>query len=138
MTHERELFIKYYTTKGRTFQNGTLSYALAFNHDLPTNEKGKIIVDSKEYNTCKSGASRLLLDDEVSKQIREKMVALLNDTAVDERLSEILFKGQESNSLQAIKIHNDLRQRVTKKIDITTQGRPFANLSDEELQKLAS
>lgn len=137
LTPQQQLFVKYYTTRGDTFNHGTLSYSLAYEHELPTDENGKIIVDSKVYNMCKSNASRLLLNDNVRKQIQENMVALLNDTAVDERLTEILFKGQEQNSIQAIKIHNDLKQRITKKLDITSAGRPLQGLSDEELKQLA-
>lgn len=137
MTLQQELFIKLYTTKGNTFSNASLSYAEAYDYNLPTDEKAKIITDSKEYNTCASNGYRLLRNDEVTKAVREAMVALLNDTEVDARLSEILIKGQEANSISAIKIHNDLKQRITKRIDITTQGRPLQGLSDDELKALA-
>lgn len=137
LTPQQQLFVKLYTTKGDTFCNATLSYAQAYQYELPVDEKGKIINDSLEYNTCSANGSRLKGNDKVARAIDEGMVALLNDISVDSRLSEILHKGQEQNSIQAIKIHNDLKQRITKKLDITSAGRPLQGLSDEELKQLA-
>lgn len=137
LTLQQELFAKLYTTKGDTFRNATLSYAEAYDYDLPRDEKGKIIVGSKDYNDCSSHGSRLFRNDEIKKKIRDNFLLLLNDLDMDARVAEIAQSDNEANALQAVKIHNDLKQRITKKIDITTQGRPLANLSDEELERLA-
>ncbi len=138
-TLQQMAFIKAYTAKGTdTFYNGTLSYAEAYEYDLPIDEKtGKIIVDCREYNTCKSNASRLMRDDTLRTHIRDKMLEYLNDKDVDERLNEIMHKGTEANSIAAIKIANDLKNRITKKIDVTSAGRPLLNLTDSELEALA-
>ena len=137
LTPQQELFCKWYTTKGDTFSNKTLSYAMAYDYDLPRDENDKIIVSSKPYNTCASNGSRVYFDDKVQSKIRTLLLEMLNDATVDARLNEILIGGQEANSIQAIKIHNDLKQRITKKIDITSAGRPLQALSDDELKALA-
>lgn len=137
LTQQQELFCKLYTTKGTYFDNATLSYSEAYGYELPTDEKGKIIVDSKEYNTCKANASRLMTKDYIRDRIRDLFLELLNEATMDARLSEIATKGKDTDSIQAIKIFNDLRQRITRKVDITTGGRPLANLSDDELKALA-
>ena len=138
LTLQQQLFVKYYTTKGATFNNGTISYALAYDYELPKDDKEKIDYESKEANICASNGSRLLLNDKVSKAIERKMVEMLNDTAVDARLNEILQGGKDTDSIQAIKIHNELKQRITKKLDITSDGRPLSGVSDAELDKLAN
>ncbi len=137
LTLQQELFVKLYTTKGDTFGNGVLSYSGAYDYDLPVDEKGKIITDCKEYNACKANASRLLTGDNVRVAVRNKMLELFNEVEMDARVAEIAMNGQESNSLQAVKIFNELKQRITKKIDITSAGRPLAGLSDDELHRLA-
>ena len=137
MTPRQEAFISIYLTRGDTFNSGVLSYAQAFGHELPRDINGKIMTTTKEYNTCGANSSRLMQDSKIREKITTGMIELLNDNAVDERLSYILHKGQEANSIQAIKIANDLKNRITKRIDITTQGRPFGNMTDEELEKLA-
>lgn len=136
LTQSQELFCRLYTSKGTYFDNATLSYAEAYQYELPHDEKGKIIVDSKEYNTCKANASRLMTNDYIQRRIEKLFVDLLNDTTMDARLSEIATKGKDTDSIQALKIYNDLKQRITKKIDITSAGRPLAGLSDEELARL--
>lgn len=137
LTPQQLLFCKYYTTKGDTFGNNTLSYALAYEYDIPTKEDGTFDVLSQEYKTCKSNGSRLYYNDDVRGQIRGNLLAMLNNDTVDERMTDIIISGKDADSIQAIKIHNDLKQRITKKLDITTQGRPLSGLSDDELQALA-
>jgi hypothetical protein len=137
LTQQQELFCKLYTTKGTYFDNATLSYAEAYSYEIPKDEKGKNIVESKEYNICSANASRLISNDKIRDRIRDLFLELLNEATMDARLSEIATKGKDTDSIQAIKIFNDLRQRITRKVDITTGGRPLANLSDEELQTLA-
>lgn len=135
LTPQQELFIKTYTTKGVAFGNATLSYSEAYNYDLPRDENDKIDINSKEYNACNSNGSRLMASDSIRLAIRQGMLDLLDDKEVDARLAEILHKGQESNSIQAIKIHNELKQRITKKLDITSGGRPMLDMTDDELRE---
>lgn len=138
LTPQQEQFVVNYTTKGDMYSNGVLSYANAYNYKLKLREDGKPDATDNDYQTCNACASRLLQKENIKKRIQEIYLALWNDTAVDARTAEIIYKGQESNSVQAVKIYNDLKQRITKKLDITTGGRPLANLSDEELDNLAS
>lgn len=137
LTPQQELFCKWYTTRGATFGNQTLSYAQAYEYDLPVDENGKIIVNSKPYNVCASNGSRVYFDSRVQSRIKQLLIQVLDDETVDARLSEILTGGQESNSIQAIKHYSELKGRITKKIDLTTQGRPLQGLSDNELKKLS-
>lgn len=138
LTPQQEQFCINYTTKGEFYSNATKSYANAYDYDLPKREDGSIDTHSKDYNTCNVCATKLIQSASIQERIRAIYLEMLNDSAVDARLSEILHKGDPANSIQAIKIHNDLKQRITKKIDITTLGRPLAGLSDEELEKLAN
>lgn len=138
LTPEQELFIQLYTTQGDTFSNGVISYARAYGFELPELENGYVDTKSSEYKTCKASASRLLTLDYIIARKRELLVALFNDdTVIDARLNEIVLNGKDTDAIQAIKHRNDLKQRVTKKLDVTTQGRPLAHVSDEELLKLA-
>lgn len=45
LTPKQELFCQYYTLKGETFGNGTLAYALAFNHDLENAPKNDAVYE---------------------------------------------------------------------------------------------
>ena len=118
--------------------NAMLSYSEAYEYTLPRDENDKIITTSKEYNISKSNGSRLLSLDYIRTTIRDIFLELFNEKEVDARLSSILLNGQEQNSVAVAKIFNDLKQRVTKKIDITSSGRPLSGLSDQELQDLVS
>lgn len=157
LTPKQELFCKYYTTSGHTFGNATLSYALAYGYDFALADRQRAtetvivgdkqveqeIVGSSEYdkmeNYCAVGGHRLSVrNDKVGERIRALMVEAFNDDAVmDKRLTEIALHGKDTDSIQAIKHRSDIKQRITKKLDVTTAGRPLAGLSDEELLKLA-
>ncbi len=117
--------------------NATKAYSIAYNIDIPLLEDGKMDNKSTQYRSCAVSSSKMLTIEKIYNRYQFYLVERLNDKSIDARLSDILYNGQESNSIQAIKIANDLKQRITKKIDITTAGRPLANLSDEELKALA-
>jgi hypothetical protein len=136
LTPEQEQFVRNYTSQGELYSNGVLSYASAYGYTLKIREDGKYDYTDPNYATCNACAHRLLQKDYIKKRIQEIYLALWNDEAVDARTAEIIYKGQESNSVQAVKIFNDLKQRITKKLDITSAGRPLAGLSDEELEKI--
>lgn len=136
LTPQQELFVTVYTTRGEYFFNGVHAYAEAYGYDLPLRQDGTVDVNSGDYCTCKVNASRLLREEYMKRAVRNKLLADFNEKVVDARLQEILINGKDTDSLQAIKIFNDIKQRITKKIDVTTQGRPLAGLSDEELKEL--
>ena len=137
LTPEQEQFVINYTTKGDFYSNGVLSYANAYGYALNYREDGKPDSKDNDYSTCNACASRLLQKDNIKARIQEIYLSMWNENAVDARVSEILHKGQEANSIQAVKIFNDLKQRITKKIDLTSGGRPLGGLTDEELDNLA-
>ncbi len=137
LSPEMEKFCTNYTSKGDLYSNGVLSYADAYGFTLTLRDDGKPDYNHGDYRTCNTGAYRLLQRADVKARIQEIYLGLWNDNAVDARVAEIIAKGQESNAVQAVKIYNDLKQRITKKIDITSAGRPLGGLSDEELDNLA-
>jgi len=156
LTPKQELFCKYYTTLGDTLFNGRLSYAKAYGYDFATASEQRateiVIIDGKEVsqeivgsserekmeNYCTVGGSRLTVwNDNVIARIHELTLANFNDdTMADKRLEEIIAKGKDTDAIQAIKHRNDLKQRITKKLDVTTGGRPLAGVSDEDLRKM--
>lgn len=158
LTSKQELFCKYYTTLGDTLFNGRLSYAKAYGYDLATASTVRIMEmvidkDGKEVqqgvigsselekmeNYCTVGGSRLTVwNDNVIARIHELTLANFNDdTIADKRLEEIIQRGKDTDAIQAIKHRNDLKQRITKKLDITSANRPLAGLSDDDLRKMA-
>lgn len=137
LTLQQQLFIKLYTEKGDTTNNGTLSYALAYNYELEKDSKGKNITTGKDYCICKANASRLLANANIKSEIKDIWLSRFIDSDVDARTSQILHNGKDSDSIQAIKIHNELKNRITKRIDLTSNGRPMINMSDDDLKELA-
>lgn len=136
MNLEHETFCRVYTTRGETGGNATKSYAVAYEYEIPANSDGTTNTKSPEYAVCQAAGSRLMLNPRIQERIKELYLESLSERSVDSRLSEILHQGKDTDSIQAIKIFNDLKQRITKKVDVTTQGRPLAGMSDEELREL--
>ena len=131
-----DLFTRYYTHKGDTFCNGVRSYAAAYGHELPLKEDGKVNTDSSQYRLCNVNASKLLLDVRIKEKVNKSLLEQFNDNIVDARTSEIILGGRDTDSIQAIKIHNELKGRVIKKVDIGLVNRPLVAKTDAELLEL--
>lgn len=138
LTPKQEAFCRYYTQIAATFGNGTLSYAEAYGYDLDNAskddavyEKNKdginILVESCTYdkiaNICAVGAHRLVRSSKIDKYIRQLLNEMMDNNVVDARLIEIIIKGKDQDSVNAIKEFNKLKQRITEKIDHTSGGK---------------
>ncbi len=150
VTPDQELFCRAYTRADtQTFSNATLSYAEAYGIDFASldtrreiDEKNKEIQGTSELDKskryCAMAGSRLMTLDNVRARITSLMMELFNDDSIaDSRIQRIILTGKDADAINAAKVRNDLKQRIVKKLDVTTQGRPLSNLSDEDLLKLA-
>lgn len=135
---QQEMFCRLYTTPGFTFKHNTFSYAEAYDYKLPTREDGEVNTKSLEYHTCRANGARLLWTEGIRERIVEILLETFNEKTADSRLQEIILEGKDTDSIQAIKIFNDLKQRITKKVDVNVMTRPMEGLSDEELASLAN
>lgn len=137
LTIQNEEFCQLYTTKGDTFGNAYKSYAEAYGFEIPIDpETGKTDYKSSEYKVCQNGGSRLLFKAEIKNRLKEILLERFNDnTVADARLQEIIEAGDDRDSIQAIKHYNELKNRITQKVNISVD-RPLANLTDEELKKM--
>lgn len=157
LTIKQELFCKYYTTMGETFGNATTSYAKAYGYDLESADTVRETETVKEGNKdvikeifgtseldkmthyVQTAGSRLLAwYDVINDRIQTLLLEQFNDdTIADKRLEQIILKGKDTDAIQAIKHRNELKSRLTRKLDITSAGRPLAGMSDEDLRAMA-
>lgn len=142
-TPQRKLFAKFYTTKGSTFSNATQSYAAAFDLDIEPKwdeEKQEFVREGQiasNYNNAKVNGCKLLTSPAVRTMVNNYLMEQLNDVTADSRLNEILIGGKDSDSINAIKVYNELKGRVTRKVDVSVAARPYSGLTDEELKQMA-
>lgn len=130
---KQKLFCELFASDREFFGNGVQSYIEAYDIDLT--KKGA-------YNVAKANANRLLTKADILDYINTLFEAHgLNDTFVDKQLEKLIVQDAEfSTKLQAIKEYNALKQRITKKLDMTTNGEsinPYRELNADELRKLA-
>lgn len=152
LTLKQERFCRNYTQNYELYGNSTLSYAEAFGYDLESqpkddavyeqDEKGKdtsvVIIKSsyhRMYDDCSAHGSRLRKKDKIQARCRELLNEFLRDEVIDARLAEIILKGDDKDSIQAIKEYNKLKQRITEKTDITSGGKPIINIASEIANK---
>lgn len=124
LTPQQEDFAKLYATEVEFFGNGVESYMEVYEID-----KSK----SNWYKTACSAASRLLRNVKVCQRINDLLEAGgLNDQFVDKQLGFLITQHSDfSNKLGAIKEYNQLKQRVMKKLDITSGGKPIGETLDD-------
>lgn len=114
LTNEQVAFCQLYAT-GEIRGHGVQCYASAYGYDL--SEQGS-------YNTCKNNASRLLANDNILSYIRDLFEDKdLNDTVVDNELAFVIKQNADFGSkVAAIKEYNNLKARITKKLELSTGG----------------
>lgn len=111
---EQENFCELYAISNER-GNGVLCYSAAYNIDL--SEKGG-------YSVAAAGASRLLKDVNILSYIRSLYEQNdLNDTVVDNELAFVIKQNADFGSkVAAIKEYNQLKQRIIKKLELSTGG----------------
>lgn len=141
LTLKQELFCRYYTQNPETCLNGTHSYGRAYGFDFDNldrttiYEEDKITVKKKSdytraFDYCGNAASRMIRNAKVSKRITELFNEMLRDDVIDaELLKIIMYAPKPSDRVAAIKEYNSLKQRIVKKLDLTTKGESL-NLED--------
>lgn len=133
LTYKQELFCRFYTQNEETLLNGVLSYAEAYgfdldnlSHEVVLSQDGKEILQDSPYKLayqyCGFAASRMLKNDKIARRVNVLFNELMREEIVDARLMKIILKGKDNDSLAAIKEFNALKQRITKKLDLTTKG----------------
>lgn len=115
LTPQQELFCQLYASDREFFGNGVQSYIEAYGVD--TSKPGW-------YRTAKSGAHENLTKPYLLERINEIFEAHgLNDEFVDKQLEKLIVQDADFNAkMKAIAEYNKLRQRITEKKDITSNG----------------
>jgi phage terminase small subunit len=126
---KQELFCQYYATNEEFFGNGVTSYIKAY-----AGAKGQRI----SYNTAKSNAYRLLTNADILGRINELLDLTLNDQHVDKQLSLVVTQNADYRAkVAAIKEYNQLKKRVTSKIEIGGSLKHEVQLGKEDQNLLA-
>lgn len=116
LTPKQEAFCQLYATESEFFGNGVQSYIEAYEPDQTR---------PNWYKSACSSASRLLSNVKVITRINTILEQTgLNDAFIDKQLSFLITQHSDFTSkLGAIKEYNKLRQRITEKKDITSNGK---------------
>lgn len=117
---QQERFCQLYVSK-EFFAHGTESYSEAYG----------IKLDAESYNTCKTNASRLLLNADILARINELLdLSGMNDEFIDKQLTFVATQNADLNAkMKAIDSYNKLKARITEKLDIKTNGVDLSKLS---------
>lgn len=140
------LFCRYFTQPGSdTFNNGTISYALAFGYkldklsrertyDLPEDNPMRKIIKHSEYDrachACAQGALDLMRKPEITTQIRDNFYNLFGDEkSIDARHSQIIYQQEDhSTSLAAIREANRLKKRINDEPTPPPNAQPITRI----------
>lgn len=124
---KQEQFCQLYATDREFFGNGVETYLEVYDID-----KSK----PNWYRSACAAASRLLSNVKVVNRIAELIEESgLNDVFVDKQLKFIITQHADFKSkLGAIHEYNSLKQRITKKLDVTSGGKPLPLLSTLDVQ----
>jgi hypothetical protein len=114
------------------FGNATLSYAAALghelgdlSHELPKDKNGKPTGEKSEYdrayNVCSVEGGKNLRKPHIQQRVMVLLNEMLRNDVVDAQLAKVILQNVKLDSkIAAIREYNKLRQRITDKIDLTT------------------
>jgi hypothetical protein len=125
---KQEKFCQLYASDREFFGNGVESYMEAYEPDK---------TDPNWYKTASANASRLLTNAKIVRRINDLLTADgLNDANVDKQLLFLVNQHDDkTNKIGAIREYNKLKQRITDKLDVTTNGQPiFSGRAAETVQ----
>lgn len=114
LNDEQKKFCELYAI-GSMRGNGVQCYIEAYEVD---------ITQQGAYNSARANASRLLTQDSILSYIRDLFEDKdLNDTVVDNELAFVIKQNADFGSkVAAIKEYNQLKARITKKIEMQVNG----------------
>lgn len=113
--------------KGNSFRigHGGKSYAAAYGKDYV-----------KERGACDTGAYEALRKPEILRYMDNLLESAgWNDKAIDSRLRDIALDGSDKNAVMAIKLYNELKNRLVKHIDVTTRGKSVQAVAIEQITR---
>ena len=106
-----ESFCQLYASNKEFFGNGVASYVLAYNINL--DKRGA-------YASARTGAYRLLTNDDILKRIDELLDIYINDQVVDKELAFVIIqKAELSSKVSAIKEYNQVKGRIKQRMEHT-------------------
>lgn len=154
LTPKQELFCRNFVLNDEFYGNRTLSYANAYGFDLDNQSKDDAVYDwiyekgvkkkgdliepssyQKMYDLCSSYGSRLTRNDKIQRKCREFLNEMANEDVIDARLRQIILRGRDQDSVNAIKEFNKLKQRIVEKTDITSKGEKILVMPVELMNK---
>lgn len=124
---KQEAFCLLYASDKEFFGNGVQSYIEVYEPDQS---------QKNWYKTACASAARLLANVKVCERINTLLEeGGLNDQFVDKQLTFLITQHADFGSkMSAIREYNNLKQRVTKKLDVTTQGESINAVPDQALR----
>ncbi len=124
---QQEKFCRTYVSK-EFFAHGTESYAVAYGIELT----------AESYNTCKSNASRLLLNADILARINELLeLSGMSDEFMDKQMLFVATQNADLNAkMKAISEYSRLKGRIIEKMEMKQTGIDVTKLSDETLKAI--
>lgn len=118
----QEEFCQLYASDREFFGNGVQTYVEVY--DIDQSKRGW-------YKVACAAASRLLSNVKISARINEILEeGGLNDRFVDKQLTFLITQHADfTNKLGALREYNKLKQRITEKVDHTTQGEKIIGIN---------
>lgn len=145
---KQELFCQNYVKNEEFRWNATTSYNTAYNIWLDEKDRTRQIDEEwkeiywtseydKYYDYCSMAWSRLISNDKIQQRNVELWNEMLIDQKIDAKHAQIIFTAKPETALNAIKEYNNLKQRITKKIEMSWEIKvnSIKELPTEELLK---
>ena len=127
LTPKQERFAKLYSSDQEFFGNGVKTYIEVYKPD-----------QSKKtwYKTACVTTSQILSNLKVCQRINELLEADgLNDQFVDKQLLHLITQHEDKSvKLQALKEYNQMKNRITKHLDVTSKGVSLISLFDAKTE----
>lgn len=127
LNQRQEKFCQLYATSRELLGNGTQCYIEVYDKEDENGNKRKGHLSNE---TARANASRLLTNANIIKRVNELLCAEgFNEENVDKQHLFLINQHADlKTKLGAIKEFNELKQRIQKKLDITSAGKELKGI----------
>lgn len=117
LNERQKLFAVLYTTDKNCFGNATASYKKAYN------------LTDKQFNHAGVNAHHLLRNPKIKDFIGKFLDEAFNEVSVDKELTKVIQQEKDLHAkMSGIQEFNKLKARIQTKVDLTSGGKPFAQI----------
>lgn len=125
LSPEQRIFCELYYNPGEFFSNATWAYIKSHNYDIPMLPVSQLTTaEKRKYKVARSAAYQALTSINIIVEGKKILKSNIHDNFFDNQMVRTASQDKDwASKMAAVKEYNQLKSRILKKIDLTSEGK---------------